>query len=35
VECVGDEGDDNVDLGDLGVEGIGVVDIELEVVSTN
>jgi hypothetical protein len=29
VEGVGNQGDDNVDLGDLSVEGIGVVDIEL------
>jgi len=33
VVCVGDEGDDNVDLGDLGVEGVGIVDVELGFVS--
>ena len=30
VECVGDERDDNVDLGNLGVEGLSIVDVELE-----
>jgi hypothetical protein len=29
VVGVGDQGDDNVDFGDLSVEGVGVVDIEL------
>lgn len=33
VEGVGDERDDNVDLGDLGVEGLSIVDVELENVS--
>jgi len=34
VVCVGDEGDDDVDLGDFGIEGVGIVDIELGVVSS-
>jgi len=29
VEGVGDQGDDDVDLGDLSVEGLSIVDIEL------
>jgi hypothetical protein len=30
VEGVGDQGDDNVDLGDLSVEGLSIVDVELK-----
>jgi hypothetical protein len=33
VVCVGNEGDDNVNLGDLGVERIIVVDVKLVIVS--
>jgi len=33
VVCVGDEGDDDVDLGDFGIEGVCIVDIELGIVS--
>jgi hypothetical protein len=33
VEGVGDERDDDVDLGDLGVEGLSIVDVELGNVS--
>jgi hypothetical protein len=34
VVCVGDEGDYDVDLGDFSVESVGIVDIELGVVSS-
>ena len=33
MECVGDEGDYDVDLGDFSVESVGIVDIELGFVS--
>jgi hypothetical protein len=35
VVCVGDEGDNDIDLGDFGIESIGIVDIELEVLAVS